>query len=270
MRRHAAMAALIVTFFPAALLFPSGLNGKSDAALAASNASPAAQSGTPDFSGVWRRPRKAPDDKRKYTIYELSMALTTEEPPMTAWGLAKFKANRPNIGSRAVPIAQTNDPVMKSCFPPGVPRIYLQRGGPLELFQVPGRVMMLFEYDHFVRQIFTDGRQHDKDANPSWMGDSIGHWEGNTLVVDTVGFNDKTWLDQDGHPHSEQLHLIERIQRPSHDKMTVDVTIDDPKAYTRPWTSHMNFELKPTWKIEEVVCEDNVNFDNLQKISEGK
>ena len=72
---------------------------------------------------------------------------------------------------------------------------------------------MLFEYDHFVRQIFTDGRKHPEDMVPSWMGDSIGKWEGDTLVVDSIGFNDKTWLDQVGHPHSEELHLVERIRR---------------------------------------------------------
>ena len=120
---------------------------------------------------------------------------------MTPWGLAKFKTARPNIGPGAVSIAKTNDPVM-NCLPPGVPRIYLQRGSPMEILQVPGRVLMLFEYDHFVRQIFTDGRPHMPDAPPTWMGDAIGKWEGDTLVVDTVNFNDKTWLDMSGHPHS--------------------------------------------------------------------
>ena len=87
----------------------------------------------------------------------------------------------------------------------------------MEIAHIPGRVLMLFEYDHFVRNIFTDGREHPKDLNPSWMGDSIGKWEGDTLVVDTVGFNDKTWLDNDGHPHTEDLHVVERIRRVNHD-----------------------------------------------------
>ena len=156
---------------------------------------------------------------------------------MTPWGEAKYKVAKPNVGPHQVPLSQTNDPV-SSCFPPGVPRIYLQRGLPFEIMQIPGRVVMLFEYDHFVRQIFTDGRQHPQDINPSWMGDSIGRWDGDTLVVDTVGFNDKTWLDQVGHPHSDALHLVERIQRVNHDALTIDIAIDDPKAYTKPWVAH--------------------------------
>jgi hypothetical protein len=150
-----------------------------------------------------------------------------------------------------------------------VPKIYLVRGAPVEILQAPGRVMMYFEYDHFVREIFTDGRQHTADLNPTYMGEAIGKWDGNTLIVDTIGFNEKTWLDYAGHPHSDALHVVERIQRVNHDTLVNDITIEDPKAYTKPWTSHMVFELHPDWKIEETICEDNVNFSNVQKISES-
>lgn len=228
---------------------------------------PSTAGGTPDLSGVWRRSRRPPDNKRKYTLYEIALSLS-EPPPMTAWGLEQFKAAKPNVGPHAVTLAQTNDPVAQ-CFPPGVPKIYLVRGAPFEILQAPGRVLMYFEYDHFVREIFTDGRQHTEDVNPTWMGEAIGKWEGNTLVVDTIGFNDKTWIDYAGHPHSDQLHLVERIQRPSRDTLIDDITIEDPKAYTKPWTAHMAFDLKPDWKIEETICEDNVNFSNVQKISES-
>lgn len=138
----------------------------------------------------------------------------------------------------------------------------------MEIIQIPGRVIMLFEYDHFVREVYTDGRQHPKDLNPTWMGDSIGKWEGNTLVIDTVGFNDKTWLDNDGHPHSEELHIVERIRRVSHDALTIDFTIDDPKAYTKSWGAHTTFQLEPDWNLGEMACEDNVNFNDLQKKTE--
>ena len=138
----------------------------------------------------------------------------------------------------------------------------------MEIMQIPGRVVMLFEYDHFVRQIFTDGRQHVQDMPPSWMGDSIGKWEGNTLVVDTTGFNDKTWLDLVGHPHTDALHLVERLRRVSHDTMTIDISIDDPKAYTRPWVSHSVYELKPEWTIGEVICEDDAGFTSMEKMLE--
>jgi hypothetical protein len=121
-----------------------------------------------------------------------------------------------------------------------------------------------------VRQIFTDGRQHSEDITPSFMGDSIGKWEGDTLVVDTVGFNDKTWLDGEGLPHSDALHLVERIRRVSHEAMTIDFTIDDPKAYTKPWVAHNLFELKPGWNIGEVVCvDDNANFLGTEKMLES-
>jgi hypothetical protein len=221
-----------------------------------------------DLTGVWRRSRRAPDKARKYTIYELIFTLTGERPPMTPWAEAKFKAAKPNVGPNAVTLAETNDPIT-NCFPPGVPRIYLIRGEPVEIMQTPGKVVMLYEYDHFVREVYTDGRQHPKDLNSTWMGDSIGKWEGDTLVVDSVGFNDKTWLDNDGHPHTEDLHVVERVRRASHDTLAIDVTIDDPKAYTKSWGGHMIFELKPDWNLGEMVCEDNITFSDLQKKTEG-
>ena len=221
-----------------------------------------------DLSGVWRRSRRAPDKARKYTIYELIFTIGSGKPPMTPWAEAKFKAAKPNVGPNAVTLAETNDPITQ-CFPPGVPRIYLIRGEPVEILQTPGKVVMLYEYDHFVREIYTDGRQHPKDPNPTWMGDSIGKWEGDTLVVDSVGFNDKTWLDNEGHPHTEDLHVVERIRRASHDTLTIDVTIEDPKAYTKSWGGHMAFELKPDWNLGEMVCADNVTFSDLQKKTEG-
>jgi hypothetical protein len=187
---------------------------------------------------------------------------------MTPWAEAKFKAAKPNVGPNAVTLSETNDPIT-NCFPPGVPRIYLIRGEPVEIMQTPGKVVMLYEYDHFVREVYTDGRQHPKDLNSTWMGDSIGKWEGDTLVVDSVGFNDKTWLDNDGHPHTEDLHVVERLRRVSHDTLTIDVTIDDPKAYTKSWSGHMIFELKPDWNLGEMVCEDNITFSDLQKKTEG-
>lgn len=227
----------------------------------------AANASGPDLSGVWRRSRRPPDKAREYTLYELTGSLG-EIPPMTPWADARFKAAKPNNGPRGVSLAETNDPATK-CFPPGVPRIYSSRlGAPFELMQIPGRVVMIFEYDHFVREIYTDGRPHPEDLNPTWMGDSIGKWEGDTLVVDTIGFNDKTWLDAGGHPHSDALHVVERIRRVDHDTMTNDITIDDPKAYTKPWVAHTTFEFKPGWNLVEYVCEDFLNFKELESISE--
>jgi hypothetical protein len=196
----------------------------------------------------------------QYWVYEFNV----EEPPMTAWAEAKYKAAKPANGPHSVLLSETNDPVYRSCSPPGVPRIFLQPT-PLQIVPMPGGVLMLFEYDSLRRQIFTDGRAHDTTLGPSWMGDSIGHWEGNTLVVDTVNFNDKTWLDRVGHPHSDALHLTERIRRVNHDHLSVDMTIEDPKAYAKPWTAHLEYLLHPTWTLAERFCEDDAAFLEVEK-----
>jgi hypothetical protein len=100
-------------------------------------------------------------------------------------------------------------------------------------------------------------KEHPQDLDPSWLGHSIGRWDGDTLVVDSVGFNDKTWLDGVGHPHTEALHMLEHIRRVDHDTLQDDFTFDDPKAYTKPWTGQYFFRLHPTWKIDEhVACDD--------------
>ena len=174
---------------------------------------------------------------------------------MTPWAEEKFRANKPSFGPRAV--TDSNDPDY-DCYFAGVPRVYLHPA-PFEIFQVPGRVIMFFEHDNIVRQIWTDGRQHPKNPDPyaaQWLGESIGEWEGDTLVVDTVGFNDKTWLDRAGTPHSDALHLVERIRRVDHATLQIELTIDDPKAFTKTWSSQLLFQLKPGWKIDEHSCKD--------------
>ena len=172
--------------------------------------------------------------------------------PLTPWGQEKFKGNHP-IGGEYTAL-NSNDP-NSECLPPGVPNIYTH-AYPVEILQVPGRAIMYFEYGHFVRQIFTDGRDHPKDANPTWMGDSTGKWEGDTLVVDSTGFNDKTWLDVAGHPHSEALHIVERMQRVDHDTLMIDITLEDPQAYTTVLKTQRKYILKPGWNIMEYICED--------------
>ena len=215
----------------------------------------------PDLSGVWEL---HPGPSARYQLYNLAK----DEPPMTPWAEERFKAAKPSFGPRSV--EDSNDPVNPTtvnamgCFPPGVPRIYLHPF-PMEIIEVPGRVIMLFEFDHFIRQIYTDGRAHNTDLGPTWMGDAIGKWDGDTLVVDTIGFNDKTWLDRGGHPHSDQLHLVERFRRTDHNTLVDDVTIEDPKAYTKPWEAHLTFALHPKWNLMEQVCEDNVNFNQFIK-----
>jgi len=190
-----------------------------------------------DLSGFWI--------ERQNTI-----ALSSLEPAIQPWAEEKYKSVKPGYGPRATP--NSEDPIL-NCLPPGVPRIMLIPF-PMQVIQIPGEVVMLFEYDHYIRHIYMDRREHPKELDLTWMGDSIGWWEGNTLVVDTAGLNDKTWLDQVGHPHSDALHVVERIRRVDRDTLQDDVTIDDPKAYEKSWTGRQVFKLRPTWHLLEYVC----------------
>jgi hypothetical protein len=242
------IAALLITvalswpllLFPQNRLFPQNAvraqNGGKSAADHTQLSAAAA-----DLSGLWLE---------RQTLNTLSV----KEPPFQPWAEARYRAAKPGYGPHATPDSQ--DPIL-SCYPPGVPRIMLIPF-PMQIVQIPGQVMMVFEYDHFVRIVALDRQKHPKDLSPTWMGDSIGHWEGGTLVVDTVGLNDKTWLDQVGHPHSEALHVVERIRRPDHDTLIDDITIDDLKAYAKPWTGQQVFGLKRGWHLLEYICEDNM------------
>ena len=213
-----------------------------------------------DLSGVW-----FDDHPRLITVMQRYWAyeFTSEEPPMTAWGQAQFSAAKPSFGHHAFPLTESNDPIYHTCVPIGFPRVFLYPL-PMQIIQAPGEIIMLFEYDSLRHPIYTDGRPHDTTLGPLWMGDSIGHWEGDTLVADTVNFNDKTWLDRMGHPHSGDLHVVERIRRTDHDHLVDDITFDDPKAYTKPWTAHLPFVLKPKWTLAEVFCEDENSFQGIE------
>ena len=234
---------------------------------AQSSPQPAVQSG--DFTGVWYPSRgetlgaATPDNPGQQFVWLDTQGKPMKGPlPLTAWGMEKFKANRPT-GPNITSI-DSNDPDFQ-CFPSGVPRIYLFLY-PIEFVHTPGRVLILFEYGHMIRQIFTDGRGHLKDADPTWMGDSIGHWEGDTLVAETTGLNDKTWFGYGGQPHSEELRVVERFRRTDHDTLMIDITLDDPKAYTTPLHTQKKYILKPNWNITEFVCEDNqLNFRDYEK-----
>ena len=216
---------------------------------------------TPDLSGVWmRNGPPASNGAMQYWIFEFNV----EEPPMTAWGEAQYKANKSSFGDHPYPLEETNDPIYHGCFPTGVPRVYLHPW-PMQILQASSEVVILFEYDSLRREIYTDGRPHDAALVPLWMGDSIGRWEGDTLVVDTVNFNDRTWIDRIGHPHSDQLHVMERFRRPDHDHLVDDITIEDPKAYTKPWTTRLELRLRPDWRLTEQFCEDGESFQQLEK-----
>ena len=217
---------------------------------------PAASIDARDLTGVWTN--NPPESTRTFQNWSFS----TEPPMLTAWGQERYEQAKPTFGARSVPVSDTNDPVY-DCFPPGTPRVYLHPF-PMEIIQTPGRVLMVFEYDHLIRQIYTDGREHRTDLAPSWMGDSTGRWEDDTLVVETVNFNDQTWLDRRGVPHSDQLRVIERIRRVNAGNLQIDITIEDPIALAEPWIGQ-RFYSKTDWQIEELVCMDNVNFEEYEE-----
>ena len=127
---------------------------------------------------------------------------------------------------------------------------------PFKIIQTAGVVAILYENQNRFRQIFTDGRDFPKEMTPAWIGYSIGKWDGDTLVVETRGFNDNSWLDDGGHPHSDELHLTERFRRPNFGRLDYEITIEDPKAYTKPWTASVRFEFLADTEIMEWVCEN--------------
>jgi hypothetical protein len=142
-----------------------------------------------------------------------------------------------------------------NCLPTGVPRLAPY---PWTIAQTRQHTYILFEGNiHSYRQIFMDGRKHSPDPNPTWYGESIGTYEGDTLVIDTIGFNDKFWFDFAGHPHTEQLHTIERYRRTDLGHLEWETTIDDPGAYTKPFTLYGHSTLQTDTDLMEYICQEN-------------
>jgi len=168
--------------------------------------------------------------------------------PFLPSSLKLFNERVENIGK--------NDPEAK-CLPVGVPR-YMFDPYPFQMIQMADRVIFLFEGDNYPWRIVpTDGRPHPKDLNPTWMGDAVGHYEGDTLVVDVVGFNGLAWLDQAGHAQTEQAHIVERYTRADSRTLKYEVTIDDPGAYSKPWVTNNTVSWRPGMELIEYVCNEN-------------
>ena len=158
------------------------------------------------------------------------------------------------------------------CMPQGVPKASTLPY-PFELINAPGKLVMLYEMYSLRREIFTDGRGLPKEIlSPTWMGYSVGHWEGDDFVVDTTGFNDQVWnVDMAGHPHSDKLHVFERFHRVDYGHMDIAVTIDDPGAYTKPWVMPvMRYTNLPDTDLLEFVCEKNLDPQHMLGSVESK
>jgi hypothetical protein len=197
--------------------------------------------GKPDLSGVWE------PEANKY-VRDIAADLKPGEVPFQPWAKALYEQRIDGSHSREDPDA--------NCLPQGVPKINAAPA-PWRIVQTPGYIVIVYEAFNLWRQVFLDGRRRARDLNPTWMGYSIGNWEGDTLVVDTAGFNGKAWLDQLGKPSTEALHVIERFRRKDFGHMDLRVTIDDPKAYTRPWTVTQEVHLLPDAELLEFICNEN-------------
>jgi hypothetical protein len=203
--------------------------------------------GKPDLSGIWR----AEPQNGKY-LQDLAADFKPGELPIQPWAEARRKQHITDAGARDSPGAH--------CLPPGVPVLDGSGavGYPLKIVQEPDLVVILYEAMAQFRQIFLDGRELPKDPNPNWLGYSVGRWEGDVLVVHSTGFNGNTWLDvSGGHPSTEALHLTERFRRRDFGHLDLQLTIDDPKAYTRPWSVTETLEISPDTEILEFVCNEN-------------
>ena len=201
-----------------------------------------------DLSGVWMQY----DDGTAPGFARMNGVDDRTRPPLTPWGQEKFDAAKPLMGPRAV--GGQEDSAALHCDPSGPPQLLILPN-PWEIVQMKGRTFMFFEEYHIWRTIWTDGRPLPKDPDPSWLGYSVGRWEGDTFIVDTVGFNDKVWADLSGNPRSEQAHLTERYRRVNHDTLEQQILIDDPKSYTKVWVSPPKLhKLEPKWEIAEWFC----------------
>jgi hypothetical protein len=206
--------------------------------------------GKPDLGGTWH------SDGGYFG--NLGRDLKNGELQMLPWAEAQVKDNQTNL--------HKNDP-MVACMPPGVPRVSLggSRGmpHPFKVVQTPSLVILLYETstNQTFRQVFMDGRPFPNDPQPTWLGYSIGRWEGDTLVVSTTGFNGRSWIDTgSGHPQTDVAHVTERFTRRDIGHMDIDITIDDPKAYTKPWTVRVNQQIMVDTEILEFICLENQRF----------
>ncbi len=203
---------------------------------------PRAADGHPDLTGIWE-----PVKTYSRNLTE-DLVGGAREVPFQPWAKALVEARADGSQSREDPPAH--------CLPQGVPRL----GGapaPWKIVQTPGLTVIIYEAFSLWRQVFTDGRTLAADVNPTWLGYSVGRWEGDTLVVDSRGFNGKSWLDQVGKPSTEQLHVIERYTRKDFGHLDLEVTIDDPGAYTAPWTVKQSATLLSDTELLEFVCNEN-------------
>jgi hypothetical protein len=214
---------------------------------------PRTASGKPDLSGIWKPARDptAPVGgiegiQAPQHLIDITRGMKPGELQFTPWAAAIYKQRNDNF--------RVDNPLIR-CLPAGVPRLDSYTH-PYKIIQTPDLIVVLYESLTMFRQIFMDGRPLPDDPQPAWLGYSVGHWEGDVLVVESTGFNDQTWLDGSGHPHSEQMRLTERFKRTDFGHMDIEIVIDDPKAYLKPLKYTQAQDLLPDTELIEYVCEN--------------
>jgi hypothetical protein len=215
-------------------------------------AAPKMRDGKPDLSGLWL-PDNTPGvrgtngEPLPGHFISVTLGVKDEDVPFTPEGLAIYRKNLAGQGK--------DDPGA-FCHPMGMPSVNTAPV-PYKIIQTPGLIAVLYEGDTVFRQIFTDGRKLPEVTIPSWLGYSVGHWEGNALVVDTIGFNDKSWLDRIGHTHTDALHVVEKFRRSDAGHLTIEMTLEDPRTFTRPITFTQAATLRTEGDLLEYFCTDN-------------
>ena len=231
---------------------PKGADGKPDM----QGAAPRTADGKPDLSGIWENDRPAAADAP-------ATQPRPDTPPLASFGdIGKgFKDGLPIqpwvadlVKKRMADNSKDNPDA--HCLPMGNMQFH-NHPQPRKIIQTPDAIYIIYEANSGLRQIFMDGRPWpSKDADPWWYGYSVGKWEGDTLVVETIGFRDDVWLDVRGTPLTNEGKTIERFRRPNYGSLEIDVTVDDPKAYTRPWTVRINQHVMLDTELIEFICED--------------
>ncbi len=271
-RRMLVSAALSIACLSTSLSAQTTSTTPKAAAKSPATTVPRAANGKPDLTGVWQGAsnRRGTWDEANSGLgvggtgrdpsapaNPASQQVITTPAPYQPWAAQKVLES---FNKRGI-----DDPVAL-CLPPGVPRLNIVGLFPFQIVQTPQRIVILYEYMNVFRVIPLNAR-HPDDLVPTYMGDSVGRWEGDTLVVDVVGFNDKTWLTGTGTLHSESLHVTERYTRVDKDQINYDVTLDDPKVFTQPWTIHTTIMLREGTRVGEYVCaENNLDPDRYEKL----
>jgi hypothetical protein len=234
---------------------------------------PRTPSGKPDLSGVWAQPSTDENAILQKTLPPFRGA----PPQLTPWASERYEYNRdarqapPALGAYAEGFGGRRElNTILKCMPAGAPYLIAGWGSvsPSEIIQTDKRVLIFYEFDHNIRQIWTDGRKHPDFIDPSWVGHSIGRWEGDTLIVETVGIRPEPWLNSGGHVASDGLRIEERYRRIDSHTMEIMFTLDDPKAFVKPWTRRVLRRLRPTWEVSEstnVRCYPGSEDQSIQK-----